>query len=296
MKNSIYFFAILSASIFLSCEKDLPFPEQDVQPTLVLNGAFNLDSIWTVHISESAPVNGNSQPTDVVGATAVLKDESGQTIGSFRHQEGGTYLIPDLKPEAGRRYRVEASAPGLPSISAESYQPAAFNFTLSDTDKGVFLDFPVIFIDLEIEDNADETNYYLIEVEKVIELTETEEVYRFVPYLYVFDQNTENDEIDTESAGFERIYLPDETFNGRKYTTRLAVEEDIAPEENQINSEWIIRVSSVSEDLYKYAKTLERYNLSNGELFAEPVEIHNNVKDGLGVFGGQCTKEVRIKF
>lgn len=49
-----------------------------------------------------------------------------------------------------------------------------------------------------------------------------------------------------------------------------------------------ISVSSYSEDLYKYIKSLEAYSNMNGlnEVFGEPVCIHNNIVDGIGCFGG----------
>lgn len=296
MQNSIYLFFLVCSFTFLACEKQLPFPEQDVQPTLVINSTFSVDSLWKVHVSESAPVNGSSQPKNRDNATVILKNEADETLGTFVHDKDGFYHLPNLKPEWGRTYRMEASVSGLGSVTSQSYQPMDFSFKITDTLRSLYLDLPVIFIDVEIKDNADEESYYLVEVEKIIEIVETEEVYRFMPYLYVFDQNTENDEIDTESSDFERVYLPDRAFNGQNYTTRLAVEEDIAEIEDEIEVKWIVRVLSVSSDLYKYTKSLERYNLTNGELFAEPVEIHNNIQNGLGVFGGFTAKETEIIF
>ncbi|MGN1215897.1 MAG: DUF4249 family protein [Candidatus Cryptobacteroides sp.] len=53
-----------------------------------------------------------------------------------------------------------------------------------------------------------------------------------------------------------------------------------------------ISVSSYSEDLYKYVKSLEAYWNMNGlsEVFGEPVCIHNNIVDGIGCFGGIASR------
>ena len=300
MKQLPFYTAALFFLLFSNCEKELPFPEQNISPQLVVNSSFSADSLWTAHISESAPVNGSNQPKDVSNAEVVLLDETGTALANFKHNAGGNYTISDLKPEAGRTYRIEANAPNHSPVTAQSYQPQDFSFTIIDTVHSVFLDMPVVFIDLEIRDNPAENNYYLIEVQKTVSVTETQDTFRFIPYHYVFDQNTENDEIDTETAGFDRVYLPDQGFNGQSYTTRLAVEKDEGDEEEELPEGvevlWTVRVNSVSEDLYKYLKTLERYNLSNGELFAEPVEIYSNINGGLGIFGGFMAKEVPIKF
>ena len=289
---------LFTIMISTGCEKSIPFPKQDVQPQLVINGNFTPDSTWMVHISESAAVNGSDQPRNVAGADVRLMDESGNTIANFEHDKEGFYHILNLYPEEGRTYRIEASAPGFATATSQSYQPRDFSFSLLDTSHSIFLDMPVVFIDLEIADNLQESNYYFIEIQKTITITDTQETYTFIPYHYVFDQNTENDEIDTESSGFERVYLPDQAFNGEKYTTRFAAEKDEDEENGSdgIQSEWLVRVSSVSEDLYKYGKTLERYHISNGELFAEPVEIYTNINKGLGVFGGYVTREQIIRF
>ena len=290
-------FIILIIGLF-SCEKDLPFPEQDVMPNLVLNGLFTTDSTWTIQASKSAPVNSSAKPELISNALIRVLDDQSALIATLTHQENGNYQAKGQFPIAGRTYTVEAEAPGLNAVKANSYLPQMPEFKLTDTLRSKYLDIPVLFMDLEIDDNPDETNYYLIEVTKTVDILETEESYTFVPFHYVFDQNAENDEIDPENSGFTNVLLPDETFNGKRYTVRFAVElDEISDEEREnVQVRWTIRLFAASEALYKYNKSLERYYFNQDELFSEPVEIFSNIENGLGVFGGYSIGEVELRF
>jgi hypothetical protein len=295
MKYIFYISIICFGFSITSCEKDIPFPEQDVEPRIVVNATFSTDSLWKVHLSKSAPVNQVGTPEDITDGSVIIKKETGETIATLSHQANGFYTA-EGSPSSGQRYTIEAQAPGLQSVSASSYQPKPFSFSFVDSTRSTYLDFPVVFIDLEIEDNADEENYYLIQVTQLIELPEEDYSFEFLPNHFVFDQNTENVDINSDNGFFERIYLPDAAFNGEKYTTRFAVGTDVI--DNEIDGEYtfLISVSSVSSDLYKYTKTLETYEYSNGELFSEPVEIFNNIENGLGIWGGEITKEYLLEF
>ena len=53
---------------------------------------------------------------------------------------------------------------------------------------------------------------------------------------------------------------------------------------NQMTTFWEISVSHLSENYYKFIKTRQLYNENDGNPFAEPVQIHSNVKNGVGIF------------
>jgi len=50
-------------------------------------------------------------------------------------------------------------------------------------------------------------------------------------------------------------------------------------------AEVYLTVSNTSEDLYKYNTTLRNQLYTGVSLFAEPVLVFNNVKNGMGIVG-----------
>lgn len=301
MKYLSYSIILIFGFLSVSCEKEIPFPEQESEAKLVVNATFSVDSTWSVHVSKSIPVSQSGTPENITNASVQVLDASGTLIRTLPHTENGFYQVADLKPEAGQSYQIEVSAPGFETASASGFLPKDFSFNVIDTSSGTFLEFPVLYIDLEIDDEANQENYYLIQASWEIETEDSTSLsysFLFLPVHFVFDQNTENNEISSDNSGYDRIYLPDATFDGEQYQTRLAVEYPAFFEEEQgvIPSKLIITVSSVDSDLYKYTKTLDRYYNNNDELFSEPVQIHNNIKNGLGVFGGFIDKSIEVEF
>ena len=298
-----YSIILIFGFLSVSCEKEIPFPEQESQSKLVVNSTFSVDSTWSVHVSKSIPVSQSGTPENMTNASVQVLDASGTLIRELPHTENGFYQVADLKPEAGQSYKIEVRADGFETASAEGHQPKDFSFSVVDTSTGTFLDFPVLYIDLEINDEVNQENYYLIQAGWEVEFEDAiPDSYSFLPVHFVFDQNTENNEISSDNSGYDRIYLPDASFDGQKYQTRLAVEYPAFFDEEEeedlegIISKLIITVSSADPDLYKYTKTLDRYYYNNDELFSEPVQIHNNIQNGLGVFGGFIDKSIEVEF
>jgi hypothetical protein len=46
------------------------------------------------------------------------------------------------------------------------------------------------------------------------------------------------------------------------------------------------KITSCSSQYYRYVNSLELYNESDGNPFAEPVQLYNNISNGYGIFAG----------
>ena len=73
--------------------------------------------------------------------------------------------------------------------------------------------------------------------------------------------------------------LSDETFNGKEYKIAINIRE------YQDEADYLIVLwRNISRDLYLYTRSTSSRN-EELEGFSEPVSIHNNVSNGLGIFG-----------
>lgn len=77
------------------------------------------------------------------------------------------------------------------------------------------------------------------------------------------------------------IVFNDKDFNGEEKTVRL-----VKPVCGIVTSShtYIIKLYSLSEDHYKYIVSKWFYNRSKDDPFAEPVDFHSNVSNGIGIF------------
>ena len=88
--------------------------------------------------------------------------------------------------------------------------------------------------------------------------------------------------IDNTSNGFSQLIFSDIGFNGGKYSIRF--------HSNFFNSDTTgthlrFRIFSLSRDSYLYWISLYKYYDSNGNPFAEPVQVYSNVSSGMGILG-----------
>ena len=106
--------------------------------------------------------------------------------------------------------------------------------------------------------------------------------------------NPPEDNSDFSIITFEQNHFgvfTDEMFDGQEYPLNVFIP---SPYENYYGGYYFfttkrkytlkIRLQSLSEDLYRYYTSLQKYTYYNDELI-EPVRVYNNVEGGLGILG-----------
>jgi len=294
--NKLFPIFIFLISI-ISCRKELPFPDVDAESVLVVNSLFSPDTLLQIHVSESCHINDTLCAFNAItNAEVLLKDQSGNTLSNLEHQGNGLYSPNNFTLNNQTNYQLEVNHSDK-SVTTTSHIPKAFSCTYLGKEEGVFDGFPAWSFDIEIVDNPDEENYYLLE--GYIEILDGEhdnEISQVNGYVephtahLTNDVNTENSSIasgfDLVSYSLRSIFLTDKNFNGQTYQTRFALRDiDIYfPEFEEFKAHLFIK--SVSKEMYDYYKSLEKYRLGQFNLFAEPEQIFSNIENGLGVFAG----------
>ncbi|MBA7532172.1 hypothetical protein ES705_24398 [subsurface metagenome] len=101
-------------------------------------------------------------------------------------------------------------------------------------------------------------------------------------YDYVGGKKTEVCGKIAESCGkANEIVFNDKDFNGKEKTVTLVIP---ASEIITTPLSYIIKLYSLSEDHYRYIVSKWLYNRSKDDPFAEPVDFHSNVSNGIGIF------------
>ena len=287
---------ILLVSVGLSCQKVIPLDAETKTPKLVLNTLFNENDIWEVNVSRSLSVLDDGNLSNVDNATGVsVYDNSNNSLVASLTFDGENYLsLANVKPVAGKEYRIEVSAPDYKSVTSIDKCPKnvpIISFDSSSTRTS--------FGDIRYETSIDfqdpsGDNYYgikmdIIEYQRIYNSStgdyDTTEINRTDAYL-----STSNPVVDNSGPdSYARILtFKDNLFDGQKQKITFDYYYYISGTPNQFS---VRKVSllSLTESTYKYLKSIETYRNVDGNPFAEPVQVYSNVENGFGIFGGQSS-------
>lgn len=289
----------------ISCKKELPFPDVDAETLLTANSFFSPESMLQVHVSESCHINDTLCSFNFIpNAEVLLKDQTGNVLATLQHQSNGIYSPDNLNLNHEANYQLEIEH-STKKLTAESQIPKTFSCIYLGKEEGVFDGYAAWRFDIEINDNPDEENYYLLE--GYIEILDGEHEYSdntvngyLLPQTahLTNDVNTENNSIssgvDFITYPLRSIYLPDKNFNGQTYRTHFALYDDdiYFPEFEEFKAHLFVK--SVSKEMYEYYKSLDLYRLSQSNLFAEPQQIYSNITGGIGIFAGYTQQHFEI--
>ncbi len=269
-----------------SCEKEIELKQDEIDPRIVVNSIFSAnDTIW-VELSESRNVLYEGALPSITDATLQLTDGNGTFMGDFVHDSDGNYYMASVIPVAGNRYGIKASKNGLKSINAFTSTPQLISVTSIDTVS--FADASEMEFTIKFTDDATVTNYYSISIASYVgyenefgEIEYYETNYFTTKEFYVINGG---DDIGGDGTKFgSEFYFTDEFLSGTNISFKGRIYYFNDTEDPRF---FVVKVASLSEDLYKYKVTYANYLNTQGSPFAEPVRVYSNVENGFGIFGG----------
>jgi len=295
--NSSHLFIVAAITFFvISCEKEVKLKEDQINPRIVVNGIFEASDTLRIHLSESRNVlfnNGGDLP-NLTSASASLLSENDEVLGTFSHDSFGTYSLIGFYPVAGKEYKLIVNSPGLEEVTSQNLIPEIISIASIDTIRqSENMNFKIT-----INDNPDEVNYYAIIIEsRVTEIfpSPIPNVNDTLSYRFRYACSKDviiegaSEDIDGSKCG-QSLLFRDENFNGSSYT--VDVESFIGDSPDTV----IISLQSISEELFKYNTSLQRYQETNGNPFGEPVQVYSNIENGFGIFAGYSVYADTIVF
>lgn len=304
-----YFYIISLLVVLASCESviDVDIPHEP--PKLVVNTLINPDSVIQVRISQSQYILDESNFKKVNNATVSIFEEGVLKEQLTKTQEDGVY-ISQFKPQIGKSYTLTAEAPNFTSIEATTFldpkvpiEEIALDSTIEVNgsfcvDDSCITYYQVYYkVGLTLQDPGNEPNYYstvaYVKRHYIYETQNPDGSYRidtleYIEQLYLFsnDVSVALAEFDLDGGGYwgEEILFSDETFDGQTYTFDFEIESGF--DSHNKAEEIIFVLKHLSEAQYEYQISKELQNWNDGNPFAEPVPVYNNIKNGFGIFAG----------
>jgi hypothetical protein len=282
--------ALLAAALLTAgCETvvDVPLPDHDSQ--LVVNDLFTTDSLWRVSVTRSRGIKearGGFPP--VTNATVELL-EGDRVIDTLALDErAGSkpfYRSTDReRPQPATEYTLRVSAPGFETAEATGRAPAPVPFGVSrDGMPGPGPQFELVITDTEGRGNY----YALFLYEKIFvdgQFIGTRQL-TFRSSSPLLKENVQENLDERTTETYRSALFSDATFRGetRAVSFQLHRFGDYSSTEE---SRPFVVLASLSEASYEYQRTAALADDTQENPFAEPVQVHSNVRGGLGIFAG----------
>lgn len=278
---------ILLLYVFSSCEKEIQVDLPQHDPMIVANSFFSPDCTWTVYLSNSLAILDRENINSIDNGTVSITDNNNNSE-TLLHKGAGVYKSSVSRPLNGKTYTLKVAAPSYNSIDAVNHIPTLIPIVSVALKDSAFIGRNKeerAEITIRFRDLPSETNYYQAELIMV----DLENNYYQAPIGYNLSFQTNDPSLNIEDQT-SIAFFNDEFFNGKLYDLKLNIESAVlqsysnsqTPQKKKI----AIKLYSVSKAYYMYSKTYKNYVENNGNPFAEPVQVYNNINKGLGIFAG----------
>lgn len=317
MKKHVSIFLLLL--ICFGCRDSIEIP--DIGRKIVINGLIINDSLISVRVGRSANIldfegGTGEQQMDLRQANVKIY-QNGNYIDSLFHKNTnpdgydwyewnnvffwGNYLSRKIVPKGGNDYLIKVNALGYSEATAHTSIPETVKIENIDTahvivPKGEYVSLNTgLSCKIRFNDPIKYANYYLFAVGKMP--------------VYEYDNSIEIDSKDplieevlhTRDRGVEGIAFSDKVINGQTYTLSVIIRDEsisriqtISGHEGDISL--YFKLYSITEEYFRYIRSLNQYNRNFGNPLADPVMIYSNVTGGFGMFAGAGVSSVSIKY
>lgn len=285
--------------MFASCEKtfntviNIDVPHTPMIAMTLSN--MTIDNYIKGAITETRKITGAPQGTSsLMNAKAYIYEDGilKDSLAYFNVED--IFLSHQNNWIANKMYKVVISDLGKTTVDASDRMPElvtpssvirvknAKSFTLPDYDNK-----PVMCDEITITFNDPPTpdNHYTVDFTKHDSFSGNYYSTNFI----CFDDDVETDYDDdadptaTTSMKYGTLYMNDDQFNGM--TKKVVVY--IPRYDFQSNDTINLQFNHISDNYYKYVRTLNRYMNAEGNPFSEPVQVFSNVNYGAGIFALQ---------
>ena len=258
---------------------------------MVVNGIIDNSNSISIQLTNSIAAFDSVVPSLIKDATVKLAYQS-KVVDLSYDLLTSNYISSDVI-DAGEPVALEVTHPDYPNVSSVIKLPSALNATGNIVVNGGIDTGGNIsdLVSITFNDNANEKNYYRI---NFYYLNET--IGEYIPTVL----NTSDPslaEYNTYRLNDASLLFTDDLFNGQSKTITTVPRGGLVS--GNTGDKYLFELSSITEDLYKYYKSLQRAKdaktISFNAGYNNAVVIHSNVKNGLGILGGASLNQVVLK-
>ena len=272
---AIFFLCIFGCELVVDI--DVPFEGGK----LTLNSFFSPDSLWKAQLNLNRHVLDET-PFQAVDNGSIVIYEGTNPIDTLISEGNGLYRSDSARPQAGKQYEVKAEAGNFQAVQAISSAPVPVELLDVETseeitEEQVSTKFKILF-----SDDGARSDYYRIILEMAQEQYDVN-TKSVIQYWQRIPLSPEDPEYENEDFNYqETIMVSDALFNGKEAELSFST-----PIYGVLGYPIVVlSLQTLSEDCYRYLITSELQRNTSGDPFAQPVNVHNNITNGFGIFAG----------
>lgn len=306
MKNLIYIPIIVL--LFSSCDEDfftkvIKVDAEKHESLISLNGHFtNQDSVYRILVANSLGIVDTSSYSFFEDARVELFEDNNLIADFVFNAESNYYEYPDvenLELKAATNYTIKVDVPDYPSVEVSQQMPSVVEIESVALDYGGGVDQygeQSDVVTIKFTDDGATEDFYELEVFSIGYYVDSyldpdtgeiiEDTIQYNNHAYL-----QPDGLTGERGYAGTVVFNDKVFNGKTFNLRAL---GWLPFDHNQEITILAKLSNITADRYYYQVSYGKYYEADGNPFAEPVIIHENVPEGHGVFtlGSQSVKEV----
>lgn len=286
------------------------------------------------HVSSTEPTNfsailfksndilNDTRSYDIITDATVDIYEGDSFLTSLTQKsQSAEYVSPiGISPEEGKSYRIEVNSPEFGKASATGSMPKHIKVLQAFISNESYFEGSEseewneqVEITIEIEDIADEDNFYYATIEPILE-DDSENIpfwnRCFVSSDPVFDEDEFSDpffEVEEETSPIfcgGLTTFTDLLFKGERRSIKVYINKyelyeyiyDPTTGESIENLRDIrLVIGSMSQELYNYKRSAKSQYWNQDNPFAEPIRVYSNIEGGIGIFGGLTEESIILE-
>lgn len=287
----------------VSCAKELPFPENQIEKKMVVNSFVTVGEPIRVRISETYTPSEDGNLTFLQNAIVKLLDSAGNVIEVLANDTATGYFASTVIAQPATLYLIEASETAKSYYcTSQSRTPRNKPSYTADTSTIYFQGKPHFFqISIRLSDIPNTDNYYLFYCTKTFytykksngNITDStlhiEKMDLFTnDYWFVRNINTQFSK--------KELLLVDDEFKGLITNLKFGTfVEHKSPDKERIVS-INLHVSSLSKERYIYTRSLNEYLFYQSDPFSQTTSVYSNIQGGYGIFATDFPETIEYYF
>lgn len=291
-----YIILIFSVISLYSCEKTINLKIEDKGRKIVVNSIAYADSTLKVNLSESKYILSSYYEIIPVSDAEISLFENETEIEKISQGIYGIFEFSYFLKE-GKQYIISVNSSKFGTSVAKTNIPSKthinkIDYEVKESNNNGYTNIDGVDFKLQFKDNISETNFYWVQVY----YTDTYEYIDYQTDDTIRNTYTNYLSLNTYDPSTAAIYLSkpgllfnDELFNGEEYTLSFYIDYlyfGFSEDGNNVKTTYYFTLVNISEELYNYYISYSKYRESDGNPFAEPVKVFNNIENGFGIFGG----------
>ncbi len=309
MKNKYLIPLFLLFALITACSEVIDIKVDEKEKNIVLNSVISDQEEIKVNLTKSIGILESDKKVALIEDATVELFENDIFIEKMNYANG--YYFSSLIPQTGTKYTIKANNNVLKPVEATTYMAnktniKRINYSIDSTWRTeqwydtltqtfydtIIVSYEEVKILVEITDNPQTNDAYML----TLAAKRPNYVYPPPDYLpvkvgdtlvtiYYNSLNKEAMEWVNINQNMYGGAIADNFFSGQTFTfSALIYAWDIKDYQNNTTMPLYINIVNLSDDLYKYVTSKNKYDEASYNPLAEPVNIFSNVKNGFGIF------------